>query len=100
MIDARGSLRARLEPTGPALGLMPELPFGVASERLAVGETLFAYTDGVVDARDSAEAPFGEDRLMKGHAAVAPVRRSMLRVKCRWFPATSGPLRPAPMQRA
>jgi len=64
VIDASGSLRARLEPTGPALGLMPELSFGVASERLAVGETLFAYTDGVVDARDPADGPFGEERLM------------------------------------
>ena len=64
VIDARGSLRARLEPTGPALGLMPDLAFGVSSERLAVGETLFAYTDGVVDARDPADGPFGEERLM------------------------------------
>ena len=56
--------RARLEPTGPALGLLPDLQFTVASERLAAGETLFAYTDGVVDARDPNDAPFGEDRLM------------------------------------
>jgi phosphoserine phosphatase RsbU/P len=64
IIDAAGALRARLEPTGPALGLMPDLAFGVASERLAVGETLFAYTDGVVDARDLEDGPFGEERLM------------------------------------
>ena len=57
-------VRARLQPTGPALGLMPGLPFAVQSERLASGETLFAYTDGVVDARDPADGPFGEDRLM------------------------------------
>jgi phosphoserine phosphatase RsbU/P len=57
-------VRARLQPTGPALGLMPELPFGVQSERLESGETLFAYTDGVVDARDPDDGPFGEERLM------------------------------------
>jgi phosphoserine phosphatase RsbU/P len=64
IIDAHGAPRTRLNPSGPALGLMPDLPFGVTSERLASGETLFAYTDGVVDARDPADGPFGEERLM------------------------------------
>ena len=64
VVDAGGRVRARLAPTGPALGLMPDLEFAVASERLAAGETLFAYTDGVVDARDPGDEPFGEDRLM------------------------------------
>ena len=31
---------------------------------LVAGETLFAYTDGVVDARDIQDEPFGEERLM------------------------------------
>jgi sigma-B regulation protein RsbU (phosphoserine phosphatase) len=64
ILDAGGAVRARLQPTGPALGLLPDLPFALASERLAAGETLFAYTDGVVDARDPNDTPFGEDRLM------------------------------------
>jgi phosphoserine phosphatase RsbU/P len=64
-IIGSGGVRARLQPSGPALGLMPGLPFGVHSERLATGETLFAYTDGVVDARDPADGPFGEERLME-----------------------------------
>jgi serine phosphatase RsbU (regulator of sigma subunit) len=64
IVDAAGRVRARLAPTGPALGLMPDLEFAVASERLAAGETLFAYTDGVVDARDPQDEAFGEDRLM------------------------------------
>jgi phosphoserine phosphatase RsbU/P len=64
VVDAGGRVRARLAPTGPALGLMPDLAFGVASERIGVGETLFAYTDGVIDARDPGDEPFGEDRLM------------------------------------
>jgi serine phosphatase RsbU (regulator of sigma subunit) len=64
VVDASGRVRARLAPTGPALGLMPDLEFVVASEQLGAGETLFAYTDGVVDARDPRNEPFGEDRLM------------------------------------
>jgi len=73
ILDAGGAPRVRLEPTGPALGLMPDLAFTVASERLGAGETLFAYTDGVVDARDPNDAPFGEDRLMSLlHSEPAP----------------------------
>ncbi|HEU4720449.1 MAG TPA: PP2C family protein-serine/threonine phosphatase, partial [Gemmatimonadaceae bacterium] len=64
IVDAGGRVRARLAPTGPALGLLPELDFAVATERLNAGETLFAYTDGVVDARDVQDEPFGEERLM------------------------------------
>jgi sigma-B regulation protein RsbU (phosphoserine phosphatase) len=64
ILGAGGELRARLGPTGPALGLMPDLEFGVASDRLLAGETLFVYTDGVVDARDTHDEAFGEDRLM------------------------------------
>jgi len=78
IIAAGGALRARLQPSGPALGLMPDLEFGVASERLAVGETLFAYTDGVVDARDPADEPFGEDRLMALLHSDAPAAATLL----------------------
>ena len=64
VLGADGVLRARLAPTGPALGLMPDLEFGMCSERLAPGETLFAFTDGVTDARDPRDEAFGEERLM------------------------------------
>ena len=45
-------VRRLLWPTGPALGLMPNSSFGIAQTRLAPGELLFAYTDGVPDAKD------------------------------------------------
>jgi sigma-B regulation protein RsbU (phosphoserine phosphatase) len=44
---------------------MAGLPFGVARECIGRGETLVAYTDGVVDARNPAEESYGEDRLME-----------------------------------
>jgi len=77
-IIGSNGVRARLEPTGPALGLMPELVFGVKSERLAIGETLFAYTDGVVDARDPGDGSFGEERLMALLHTEAPAAASLL----------------------
>jgi serine phosphatase RsbU (regulator of sigma subunit) len=56
--------RVRLEPTGPALGLMGDSHFALGEDRLAPGELLLAYTDGVTDARRSSDgATFGEDRL-------------------------------------
>jgi serine phosphatase RsbU (regulator of sigma subunit) len=64
LLAADGAVRARLAPTGPAVGLMAELPFGVARECIGRGEMLVAYTDGVVDARNPAEESYGEDRLM------------------------------------
>jgi phosphoserine phosphatase RsbU/P len=64
VLAADSRVRARLAPTGPALGLMPGLSFAAATETLAAGETLFAFTDGVVDARDAGEDAYGEERLM------------------------------------
>ena len=64
VLGVGGVLRARLAPTGPALGLMPDLEFGVCTQQLAPGETLFAFTDGVTDARDPRDDAFGEERLM------------------------------------
>jgi serine phosphatase RsbU (regulator of sigma subunit) len=64
VLAADSRARARLAPTGPALGLMPGLSFAAATETLAAGETLFAYTDGVVDARNAGEDAYGEERLM------------------------------------
>jgi sigma-B regulation protein RsbU (phosphoserine phosphatase) len=64
VLGADGAVRARLAPTGPAVGLMADLPFGVARECIGRGEMLVAYTDGVIDARNPAEESYGEERLM------------------------------------
>jgi serine phosphatase RsbU (regulator of sigma subunit) len=64
LVGGGGAVRVRLAPTGPAVGLMPGLPFGVARECIGSGESLVAYTDGVVDARNPAEESYGEERLM------------------------------------
>ncbi|MEM6783654.1 MAG: SpoIIE family protein phosphatase [Bacteroidota bacterium] len=59
-----GAARARLEPTGSALGLLPHLPFDTAEATVAVGETIVAFTDGAADAQDAAGAFFSEARLL------------------------------------
>jgi sigma-B regulation protein RsbU (phosphoserine phosphatase) len=58
-----GVVLERLEPTGPAVGLLPGLEFGVRSLTLQRGDTLLAFTDGVADARSPDGASYGEPRL-------------------------------------
>jgi serine phosphatase RsbU (regulator of sigma subunit) len=52
-----------LRPTGPALGLLPDAAFGADEGRLERGDCLFAFTDGLVEARSPAGEAFGAERL-------------------------------------
>ncbi len=58
-----GSVARRLDPTGPAVGLLPGLEFAAAQVVLEPGDTLLAFTDGVSDARGADGAFYGEPRL-------------------------------------
>jgi len=52
-----------LEPTGPALGLFPDMEFNVEKVRLKSGDLLVAFTDGITEAKSSASTFYGDDRL-------------------------------------
>lgn len=52
-----------LDPTGAAIGLVEEFQFGVETVRLAPGDVLLLYTDGVTEAIDPQEEEFGQGRL-------------------------------------
>ncbi|MGH7589937.1 MAG: PP2C family protein-serine/threonine phosphatase, partial [Gemmatimonadales bacterium] len=56
-----------LRPTGPALGLLPEQVFTTGQGDLQRDHCLFAFTDGLVEARNPAGEAFGNERL---HAAL------------------------------
>jgi sigma-B regulation protein RsbU (phosphoserine phosphatase) len=58
-----GGAKTRLSPTGPAVGMLPDMPFQVGEARLEAGERLLAFTDGVTDARGAA-GRYGEERLL------------------------------------
>lgn len=62
VMRADGTLQ-RLEATGVALGVVPQVRFEARAMRLAPGERLFLYTDGVTEAFDSRETEYGESRL-------------------------------------
>jgi phosphoserine phosphatase RsbU/P len=52
-----------LRPTGPALGLVPDVTFNASQAKLGRGHSLLAFTDGLVEARGPAGDAFGGERL-------------------------------------
>jgi serine phosphatase RsbU (regulator of sigma subunit) len=54
-----------LEVTGGVLGLFPWASFTVASAQLEPGDLMFAYTDGINEAKDLQGNQFGDERIVK-----------------------------------
>jgi phosphoserine phosphatase RsbU/P len=52
-----------LAPTGPAVGMLQDSVYSLGHVVLGPGDSLFVYTDGVVEARNGTGAFFGMDRL-------------------------------------
>lgn len=52
-----------LRPTGPALGMLPDSRFTAVTRRLEKGHSLFAFTDGVVEAHSPTGEVYGAERL-------------------------------------
>lgn len=61
-----------LDPTGPAVGMLADSTFSLGQARLAPGDALLMYTDGVTEARNEDGQMFGLDRLLD--VAVQPGR--------------------------
>jgi len=73
VVGPEGMIR-ELRPTGPALGLMPEQTFGAGEGKLERGHSIFAFTDGLVEARNTNGDAFGGERLraaLRAHHASA-----------------------------
>lgn len=62
ILELTGKQRT-LTTTGPAIGLLPDLPFAIEQTQLRPGDTLLIYTDGVTEARDRNQTFFTEERL-------------------------------------
>jgi serine phosphatase RsbU (regulator of sigma subunit)/pSer/pThr/pTyr-binding forkhead associated (FHA) protein len=63
--------QASLEATGMPVGLMEEAEYPVAEERLAPGDKIVLYSDGVTEARNAEGEFFGRKRLRDVVAAHA-----------------------------
>ncbi|MCB9076538.1 MAG: SpoIIE family protein phosphatase [Anaerolineaceae bacterium] len=64
IISADGQLKARLPTTGPAVGMLPDMAFDIQQTKLEPGDLLFAFSDGVTDARCPNNLFFTEKSLM------------------------------------
>jgi serine phosphatase RsbU (regulator of sigma subunit) len=58
-----GIIKERLKPTGPAVGLMPDIIFKTQKIELEPGDLLVGYTDGVTEARSPTDEFYTRDRL-------------------------------------
>lgn len=56
-------IKASLQQTGPAAGMFEQMKFTCKKTHLQPGDLLFAYTDGVVDARAENDERFEKQRL-------------------------------------
>ncbi len=65
-----GGVQEHLSDGGLPLGAFPVSRYESGSTELHSGDTLFIYTDGVVEALDESGAEYGEDRLKKLVAAL------------------------------
>ncbi len=71
--DGERAARVELAPTGPAIGLLANAAYQLGQATIAPGELLFAYTDGVTEARNPAAEEMGLERVedIVRHAATA-----------------------------
>lgn len=78
LVVAPDGTARELRPTGPALGLMPEATFAAGEGKLERGQCLFAFTDGLVEARNEAGESFGGARLREALRVHATAGSSLL----------------------
>jgi phosphoserine phosphatase RsbU/P len=78
ILDKIGREIARLMPTGPAVGLFPDMEFHVEEVLLNEGDFLVGFTDGTTDAKNSAGEQFSEERLLKTIASAWTSTFSMI----------------------
>jgi len=65
VLDKKGAIIQRLMPTGPAVGMFPDMNFRVEQLQLEEGDFLFGFTDGTTDAMDTSGVKFSEERMLK-----------------------------------
>ncbi len=64
LLLSNGTLKTRLLPTGPAVGMLPNMEFKTEWVILNPGDSLLLYTDGVTDALNNKNEQFSEERLI------------------------------------
>ncbi|MFD4138612.1 MULTISPECIES: PP2C family protein-serine/threonine phosphatase [unclassified Streptomyces] len=78
LVPREGGEPTPLEPTGPAVGVIPDCAFSLGHARVRPGDTLFVYTDGVPEARNPQGEFFGDERVLELLREPAPSGRALL----------------------
>lgn len=65
-----------IESTGPVVGLLPSPAWRSLTIPFHRGDTLLAYTDGVIEARSARDEEFGVERLRRAFVEAAGKRRA------------------------
>jgi sigma-B regulation protein RsbU (phosphoserine phosphatase) len=75
----RDGTQESLQEGGPMLGALPGAKFQCGRATLEPGDTLIAFTDGVVECRNAPDEEFGSRRLANaaGGAATAPASQTL-----------------------
>jgi len=73
-----GILKKRLDPTGPAVGMLPNMDFNIEQITLLPGDSLLLYTDGITDALSPTQEQFTEPRLVEAATSPAPSARTLI----------------------
>jgi serine phosphatase RsbU (regulator of sigma subunit) len=77
IIDAQKEI-TELEPTGPAIGIMPGAEFAAKSLTLETGSTLLLYSDGITDVQNPNQEIFGPEKLLKLATMAKPSAKSLI----------------------
>lgn len=64
ILDKEGTVIHRLMPTGPAVGMFPDMKFQVEKIQFNCGDCLIGFTDGATDAKNITGEVFTEERLL------------------------------------
>ncbi len=71
VVSAAGELRDIEKPAGVVIGLLPDAQYETGRMRLAPGDSVFLFTDGVNEAMDAEQHFFGDRRLKTALAGAA-----------------------------
>jgi sigma-B regulation protein RsbU (phosphoserine phosphatase) len=78
IVNKDGVIKARLKPTGPAVGIFPDADFGIQQADLDPGDILVTFTDGVPDAHSTEGKLFTDKRLIELASIPAPSADDLL----------------------
>ena len=78
IVGPKGGVKEQLATTGPSVGVEPKVQFNIRQSKLAPGDCLVGYTDGVVEANASDGTFFTKERLVATLDAPAPSAAALI----------------------